>query len=450
MNEDKLIELLSNFDDDLVEKEVDKLLEGVEIDMDLINKKAHQKLNSNNKKGKHKKRYPYIAVACACLLCITTAYADDISEAIKVFFNKTTIYSTIVDGDAYYLKEGYNLNDDIKIESVMVSEGNLKMELTTHLSLTELGELNIIPENNSSTVYYPGGYSQEEDEYFFLFMNKTKDDYNIKPFKDFEFVIAGNSYDVSLEKAKSLDVNNQIYTSDTTANNINGVNIGAKIIDENEKLNIQVITGFEDKDLKLARLGKPTEIKASYTTENLDEGGIISRSSNNEVDDFYVFDEMNNQYKLEIPQDSKGRPVTIFETDAPKDKRLILKLPAIIALYKKTIDSFSINIPDEGEVTLNKEIDFTIQKAVIKNIKRISPTSAEIEVELNTDGDENIDIRSFNLYSPDIKKMFAEFNGNKGIINLEFDEKLDTTNFEISYPQFVMNGDWVINMNESK
>lgn len=450
MNEDELIELLSNFDDDLVEKEVDKLLEGVEVDMDSINKKSHQKLNNNIKKGKHKKRFPFVAVACVCLVCITTVYADDISQAMKMFFNKTPIYSTIVDGDAYYLKESYNLNNDIKIESIMVSEGNLEMELTTDLSLSELGDMKIIPKNKPDTVYYPGGYSQEEEEYSFLFMNKTEENYNIKPFKDFEFVIAGNSYEVSLEKAKGLDVNNQIYTCDTSANNIKGVSIGAKIIDENEKLNIQVITGFEDKNLKLSILGKPSETKVVSKFEDLGEKGMIESSTSIGTDDFYVLDEMNNQYKLEIPKDSKGHPVTIFETDAPKDKNLVLKMPAIIASYEKTIESFSMNIPSEGEVILNKEIDFTIQKAVIKSIKRISSTSAEIEVELNTDGDENINIRSFDMYSQDIKKMDTEFHGNKGTIMLEFDENLDTTNFEISWPMFVMNGDWVINMNESK
>lgn len=51
MNEDKLMQLLSNLDDDLVEKEIDKLLEGVEIDMESINKKAHDKLNSELNNG---------------------------------------------------------------------------------------------------------------------------------------------------------------------------------------------------------------------------------------------------------------------------------------------------------------------------------------------------------------------------------------------------------------
>lgn len=453
MNEDKLIGLLNNCDDDLVEKEINKLLEGVDIDMDSISKKAKQKLRDSGKKLKRRKRFPFVAAACVCLLCITTVYADEISDAIKGFFNKTPIYSTIVDGDAYYLKEGYDLGDDIKIESVMVSEGNLEMELTTDLSEKELGEMEIIPENDSNTIYGIGGIGYDiggnsEKEYSISFMNKKEGNYNIKPFKDFKFIVAGNTYDVSLEKAESLDLNKKIYTSDdATINNIKGVNIAAKIIDTGEKLNIQLITAFEDKDLKLSRFGKPMETKVTSRSENLGEGkGTISSKSKTLLEELYVFDEINNKYKLEIPEDSKGRPVTIFETNAPKDNNLTLKLPSIITQYEKTIDSFSLKLPNEGEVNLNKEIDFTIQKAVIKKIKRLSPTSAEVEVELNTDGDENIKIRMFSFDSTDFKKTSAEFKDDKAIINLEFDENIDTTNIEIGWPSFIMNGDWVINM----
>ncbi|TCO77380.1 hypothetical protein [Marinisporobacter balticus] len=445
MNEDKLIELLSNFDDDLVEKEIDKLLEGVEIDMDSINKKANKKLNDHNEKGKGRKRFPYVAAACVCLLCITTAYADDISGVIKSFFNKTPVYSTIVDGDAYYLKESYPLNKDIQIKNAMVSEGKLEMEVTTSLNL-KLEDIKITPKNDPNKVYCVGGYSGEENEYFLSFMNKTEKNYNIKPFKDFNIYIAGDTYDVSLEEAKSLDVEDKIYTGDATENNIEGVNMGAQKLYKNGKVNIQLIAAFDDKDLKLTSLGKPTETKVVSTTENRGKEGIMGSSTSSKAEDLYVFDESNDEYKLEIPKDAKGRPVTTFETNAPKDKNLTLKLPAIIAGYEKTMDSFELNIPKEGEVTLNKEIDFNIQKAVVKNIKRVSPTSAQVELELNTDGDENINIRSFDFYSADMGKIVAEFDGDKGIVNLEFDKNIDTTNIEISYPDFVMNGNWIIDM----
>lgn len=449
MNEDKLIKLLSNMDDDLVEKEIDKLMEGVEIDMDSIKKKAHEKLN-NSKKTRGRKRLPYVVAACICLLTITTVYADDISEVIKSFLNKTPIYSTIVDGEAYYLKEEYKLDEDIKIKSVMVSEGNLEMELNSHLNNSELGDINIIPKNSPNTIYYPGGYSEEEgnnvNEYFFHFMNKTENNYNIKPFKDFELKIAGKTYEVSLEEAKSLDSNDEIYTANTSKDNIEGVNIGAKVTQGSEKLNVQLIASFKDENLKLSRFGKPTEMKVISTFVDLGENGTMGSSTGNKIDSIYVFDEKNNKYELKIPKDAKGRPVTVFETDAPKDKNLVLKLPSIITSYHESIDSMSLDIPDEGQVSIDREIDFKIQKAIVKNISRTSPTSAKIEFDLNINGDKNINIRSFHFHSDNIKKISTEFSSDKAVMNLEFDKDVNTANIDISYPEFMMNGDWVIDL----
>lgn len=72
--------------------------------------------------------------------------------------------------------------------------------------------------------------------------------------------------------------------------------------------------------------------------------------------------------------------------------------------FEKTINSSSLQIPKQGQIDLNKEIDLTIQKTVLKKITRLSPASAQVEFELNTGEDKNIKIRSFEFYSPDMKK----------------------------------------------
>ncbi|AKL97299.1 hypothetical protein CACET_c38710 [Clostridium aceticum] len=450
MNEDKLMQLLNSLDDDLVEKEINKLLEGVEIDMNAINKKAHQKLGRKNKKIFTRKKLTYVAAACLCILSITAIYADDISQTIKSFFNKTPIYSTVVDGEAYYLKEPHSLNDYITLESIMVHEGKLEMELTTDLEIEdELANISIIPKNNPSVVYYLGGYgkvSEEKNRYLFSFMNGVEENYHIKPFKDFIFNITGNTYEVSLDKAKSLDLNSNIYTANAAEKRVAGVNIGAKILEESEKLNIQLITSFEDKDLKLAALGKLKETNFSSTFENLGEKGLIGSSTALMTEDLYVSDETGKEYKLEIPKNPTGRPVTIFETNAPKDKNLTLEIPTIVVSYHEVVDSFSFNIPDEGEVNLNQEIDFRIQKAIVKKIKRLTATKAEVEFQLNTGENENAHIKSFSFYSPDIRKMAVEFNKDKAIMTLEFDENLTAADMEISYPNIEMNGNWAIDI----
>ncbi|MFZ7102054.1 MAG: hypothetical protein ACOWWO_05240 [Peptococcaceae bacterium] len=446
MNENKLIELLNRLDDDLVEQEIDKLMAGIEIDTDSISSKAYQKLKNGKQKSKGRKRLPYAIAACLCVLSITAVvYASDISEAFKGLFNKRAVYSTIVDGDAYYLKEGYHLNENIKLESVLVSPGNLEIELVTDLSL-EPKDIKVKPRNDPDTVYAPGGYAQNKGEYFFCTFSSLQEDERIKPFQDFQLVIAGDSYEVSLEAAKGLDFNNKIYTSQA-AGKMTGVNIfGTKLIDEAGEVDIRLIAQFNDPDLELVRFGRPSVAKLVSTTQNLGEEGIISSSTAPITEELYLWDENNNKYKLEVPPDAKGRPVTLFHTDAPQGGKLILKVPAIMTSYREQIDSLALNIPEEGEVDLNKEIDFKLQKAVLKKIKRVSPTSAQLEFELNTAGENDIKIRSFDLYSQDMQEIAAEFAGNKGIIKLSFAESPDRTDFIISYPYFIMNGDWVINM----
>jgi hypothetical protein len=444
--EQKFIQMLNSLDEDLVNKEVDKILEGVEFDMNSIKEKAYQKLN-NNKKGK--KRTLYVATAaCLCFLSISAVYASDISDAIKSFFNKTQVYSTIVDGDAYYLEKPYNLNDKFTLESVMVSEENFDMEISTTLSESELdkiSDITVIPKDNPNIIYSPGGYGCGEGKFSLSFMNKTEGNYNIKPFKDFKLTIAGKSYNVSLDKAKGLDTSN-MQTSNASENGIKGVNLGAKFVDGKGKRNIQIVASFDDKDLKLSNFGQPNKDILKSTFENLGKDGTLGSSSNSKGDKIYAYDEENNKYEMKVPKDAKAYPVTIFETDTLKGKNLKLEIPSVIASYQKEIDTLGFNIPKSGEVTLDKEIDFNIQKAVLKNIKRISPTSAQVEFKLNTGGDKNIKIREFNFYSDDIKKISSEFNGDKAIMNLEFNKDVDKANISISWPVLEINGNWEINI----
>jgi hypothetical protein len=447
MNEDQLITLLSNLDDDLIENEVNTLLEGVEIDMDSIKEKAYQKISNNGKKIKHRRKFTYVAAACIGLLSITTVYADDISQAIKSFFNTTPVYSTIVDGKAYYLKEGHALNEHIKIESVMVSDGKLEMEISSDSDIieNELGDISVISKDQPNTVYGMGGYSKEDNKLLLSFWNKTESNYNIKPFKDFKLTISKQTFDVSLEEAKSFDLNSNIYTDiSSKSSNIEGVNVGARIVNEKEKQNIQLVAAFEDKDLKLVTFGTPLQKKAVSKTEYRGSEDIIGSGTSSMPEDLYVLDEANNKYKLEIPKDSTGSPVTLFETNAPKDTRLTLKLPAIVTYYPKTMSKLSLDIPQKEQIDLNKEIDFNRQKAVIKNIKRLSSTSAQVEFDLNIGSNKEVTIRSFNADCPGVKSIETEFNGDKAVMTIEYDENTDKVDMEIGYPYFVMNGDWTL------
>ncbi|RKD26010.1 hypothetical protein BEP19_03540 [Ammoniphilus oxalaticus] len=449
MEDRKMRALLNQLDDDLVIQEFDKLMEGVEIDMDSIHKKAHQKLRKHNRatKLKRRKRYSYVAAACLCLIGVTGVYASDISETIKSFMTKTSVYDTVVDGDAYYLKDKQVLNSDITVESVIVSNGNLEMTISTQAdrAFEDLGEIEIIPQDGSNTIYYPGGYGGEKDNLFLHFMNKTEGNYNIQPFQYFKLVIGENSYDLSLEKAKALDLDGQIYTAKSDL--IDGVNLAASIADGKGKTNIQLVSSFADEHLQLIRFGQPIQTKVIEKFEDRGAEGTIGSSTGSSAEALYVVDGASNkQHKLEIPKNAKGRPVTNFETSALEGKDLTLTVPAIIATSNQKYEPLTLNIPTNGEVMLNKEIDFSEQKAVLKKMKRLSATSAELEFELNTGENKYIDLRSFNFYSPDIKKMSAEFNGNQATMTMEFHKEIEISEFQMSNPSFVMNGNWTIDL----
>lgn len=133
-------------------------------------------------------------------------------------------------------------------------------------------------------------------------------------------------------------------------------------------------------------------------------------------------------------------------TDAAIDKKLTLKLPALIASYQKTVDSLKISIPKEGEEILSRDVDMFAQKAVAKSIKRLSPTSAQLVFQLNTGNEKYVSIRSFSIYSKNILKASSEFSGDTAVMILEFNKDVDEINLDISWPRFVMNGNWTINM----
>ncbi len=447
MNEDKMIAMLSNLDDDLIEREIDNLMDGVECDMESINRKAHQKLEKYNRKTKFRKALPYAAAVCLCFICINTVYADEISQAMKNFFNKTPVYSTMVDGKAYYLESSLVLDDNLAIDSFMVSEGRLDMKCTSKLGADVLTKMKIVPKDAPNTQYVMGGYSEDgNNKYYFSFWNDKENNYNIKPFKAFDLLVGGKTYSITLDEAKSLDGTQKLTASEATANKIDLVTVGANSIEKNGKQAIQLIASFKDKDMKLTAFGQPVAATVQNTLENLGKDGLASTGTASRTEDIYATDQSGTKHKLTVPADAKARPITTFETDAVKGSQLTVNLPALLATYEKSVDSFTINIPKDGEKALNHEVDLVAQKAVAKSIKRLSLTSAELIFQLNTGTEKYVSISSFAMYNKDIKKISSEFSGDKAIVTLEFDKDVDAFDLDISYPMFVVNGKWTINI----
>jgi hypothetical protein len=445
MNEDKMIAMLSNLDDDLVDNEIDKLMDGVECDMESVKRKAHQKLEKHNRKMKVRKRLPYVAAVLACFICINVTYADEISTAIKSFLNKTPIYSTMVDGTAYYLEDSLVLDDNLTIESIIVSKGKLDMEYTSNLPTEVLEDMKIVSKDDPDTQYVMAGFSKNGDKYVFSFANGKEKNYNIKPFKAFNLVVGDKTYSVTLDQANKLDSTQKLSTSEES-NYIDIVDVGANSIEKNGKKAVQLIASFQDVNMKLSAFGQPVTPMVKTTVENLGKDGIVSHSNTSKLEDLYATDESGTKYKLKVPADVNAYPVTTFETGTAKDSKLTINVPALLATYEKTVDSIRFSIPKDDEKILNHDVDLFAQKAVVKSIKRLSPTSAKLVFQLNTGTEKNVSIRSFQVYSKNIKKISSEFNGDTAIMTLEFDKGVDVADLDISWPVFVMNGNWMINI----
>lgn len=441
MNEDKMISMLSNLDDDLIEKEIDNLMGEVECDVESIHRRAHQKLEKHNRKARRRRRLPYAAVVCLCLIGINAVYADEISHAVKSFFNKTPVYSTMVDGKAYYLESSLVLDDNLTIDSFMVSEGRLEMDFTSKFGADVLGAMQIIPKDAPEAQYVLGGYSERgNNRYSFSFINSNEKNYNIKPFQAFNLLVGGKTYSVTLDEAKSLD-GSQKLTAGQAANEVDLVTVGANSIEKNGHQGVQLIALFKNKDMKLAAFGQPVPATVKTTFEKLG-----TSSTGFQTEEIYATDESGARHKLTVPADANTWPITTFETDTVPGSQLTVNLPALLATYEKPADSVRIDIPKDGEIILNQDVDLVAQKAVVKSIKRLSPTSAELMFQLNTGADQYVSINSFSMFSKDIKKISAEFSGDQAIVTLEFDKDVDAFDLNISWPKFVVNGNWTINL----
>jgi len=448
MNEDKMISMLGSLDDDLIDQVINDLMEGVDCDLESINNKAQQKLTKHNRKAKLRQRLPYVAAVLLLFVSINTVYADEISQVFKKFFNKTPVYETMVDGKAYYLKDPLVLNKNLTVDSMMVAEGRIDMNLTANLDDAALDGIKILPKNAPGTEYTMGGIGQDdENKYCLSFMNAKEENYNIKPFQAFDLQVGGKTYKVDLDEAKSLEGSQKLAASDATANDIDLVTVGANSIEKNGKQAIQLIASFNDKDMKLMAFGKPNEMTAYNTFENRGKDGMISAGGPSRPEPIYATDQSGAKHQLTKPANAKVYPITTFETDASKDSQLTVKLPALMAIYQKlNVDHITVNIPQEGTKALNNTVDMVAQKAVIKSIKRLSPTSAELTFTLNTGAEKNVSISSFELEGPDIKKYSANFDGDTAVFTLEFAREAAAYDVDISWPSFVMNGNWTINL----
>ncbi len=396
--------------------------------------------------------YGYVAAVLLLFVSINTVYADDISQIIKSFFNKTPVYSTMVEGKAYYLKEPLELNKDLRVDSIVIAEGKLNMNLTAQTN-SAMNDVKILPKTTPGIEYIPECYGKDGDNSYSLSFKDAKErTTDIKPFQTFDLQIGGKTYPISLAEAKTLDASQKIAVSDAAANKIDLVTVGANSTIKNGKQSVQFLVSFKNKDMKLAFLGQPEAGPSIHWYEDMcgkgpiPEPGVLGGAQSPDIEPIYAIDQSGVKHQLAAPKDVKVYPITNWGTDASPDNQLTVKLPALIAFWESRSTEFTVNIPKEGEQVLNQELDLFAQKAVASKVKRLSPTSAELTFRLNTGANKNIIIQQFVLENPDIKKCKGQFNGDTAVFTLDFKKEIDTFSTYADGLAIIMKGNWTINL----
>lgn len=436
MTEKQIHALMQSMDHDLMARELDDLMDGMEIDLDSITKKAYRKLNKERLKMKRKRFYPLVAASLIAVLGISNVYASEISDFVKSFFNKTAIYETVVDGSAYYLASPVQLDEESKLKNVIFTKDTLEMNLTLPLVEDKLPDITVTAANDA--IYKPGGYGYGVGDSLLLsFWNETEKNYVFSPTKELQLTIGEKSYDIHLTEGGAVVADGEIKPAEQ--NTIDWLNIGYKKTDKG----VQILTSFSDQDLKLISIGEPAEKDASRMFKN--ENGIISIGSSAMTNPLLGYDKDKNVYAYSPDKNAVGRPVTQFVSPAPADREIALKIPSIIVGYEQEFDHFNIEIPGlDEEKSINREIDLKLQKIVLQSIKRTSATTAELTFALNTGDKKEVAVRETDFYSKDVRSGDSLWQDNVCTMKISFDEELKNAEMKVGWPHFVVKGDWTL------
>lgn len=457
MNERDVMSILNSMDEDLLDAKIDELLaeKGEGVDMEGIKEKAMHKLNERESKKKRVGKRLMLGVAVAASLAFTTVYADEISSVLKSFFNKSAVYSTVVDGSAYYLAEEVELNDRLTLTHVSVSKDRLDMTIRANGKLED-GELDhldisVVPRQNTEMVYKVGGLgSWGDNQYSFSFYNEKEKNYHIEPFDAFELTLGGEGYSIMLTEAEAVKVDEMsigVSEAKEPEEVPSVAHMAGSIIEEDGKRRIRLIAGFEDADLKLSALGVSRSAEYKHSFEN-DGEGVVSVGSGPLTNAIMAYDSAGKGYTLSVPEDASSYPITVFDIGTEAETPLTVKLPAIGAHYEKEVASMTLAIPSEGETTSSQTLDFIIQQGVVKSVKRVSEDTAVVELDLNTGGDKSVCITDIGAYSRDVVKAETVVKGNTAVITMTIDPNLEEAAFRFSYPYFEIRGDWSIMLEE--
>ena len=363
-----------------------------------------------------------IVAAIVCMMVGTTiVYADEISDFLKSFFGKSIVYSTVVDGTAYYLEAPLGLDGGGQIYAVMFTQSDLKLVIDADFS-------DISVAIGDGKEYEPDGYSRGPNGEEFGF-------YGLTPAQDIVVTLDGKQHSIHLSKASAAVDNGDIIPAEP--NSIDWINMGYKRTDNG----VQIFTSFADEGLNLNMIGSPVkrEVKASFDNQT-----YSSNTTHSPTQPIVGYDKAGNTYEYVYEENPLAWPATRFESNAPDGQEITLKIPGIIVSYKEIITKFNIDIPAVGEENFpSKEIDLGLQKMVLQSIVRTSATTAELTFTLNTGERKEVFINKVSMESADVHSGELLWKDDTCTMTINFDEGLTQTELMAGWPRFLVSGDWV-------
>ena len=424
MSENQIREIraiVQSLDSDLLDKELDALMGEIDIDVDSILAKAQSKLEQEHNKMKKRRLIPIVAAIVCVMVGTTVVYADEISNFLESFFGKSTVYSTVVDGTAYYLETPADLDGGGRIYAAMFTQDSLALVIDAEFS-------DISVAIGDGKEYEPDGYSRGPNGAEFGF-------YGLTPVQDIVVTLDGKQHAIHLSQAAAALDDGDIIPAEP--NSINWMNMGYKRTDNG----VQIFTSFADEDLNLNMIGSPVkrEVKG-----NFDNQAHSSNTNHSPIQPIVGCDKDGNAYEYVYEENPLAWPVTRFESNAPAGQEITLEIPGIIVGYKKDLEKFNIDLPVVGEENhLNKEIDLGLQKMVLQSVERTSSTTAKLKFALNTGERKEVSIHKASINSTDFLSGELLWKDDVCTMAITFDEGLTQTELIVGWPSFLVSGDWV-------
>lgn len=424
MDESRIDQLISNLDNDLILSELDGLMGEIDVDFDSISQKAHWKMRKGQREMKYRKRKAAaVAVASLVAVCgITTAYASEISSFIQSLTGKTGVYSTVVDGSAYYLQAPLALGDGQSLTSAMMA-GN-ELELRIKADPKNRPEVKAVLGGKEVS---PDGFMGEEDGMSLFF-------YEVAPATQFDLIVGEKTYPVTLAASSSIVGDGEIFEAE--ANGIGWISMGGKRTENG----VQLLTSFADDGVELVSLVVPQKDRVTQSyhgnsghTNREELQPLSGRAANGKTQE-YRYD----------PNDM-GRPLTVFTPASPVTGPISIEVPGIVVTNgKKT--TLDVALPAIGEEkALSQTVDLGLQKMTLKGVKRTSATTASVTFDLNTGNQEEVRIWHA-ILRPGAGSAELLWENGVCTVNASFDQSEDSLKLSLDDPQFIVDGNWVINL----